>query len=329
MKRRIINYLAILTIIALSLPNLSLSAFAQSSGIRPAQIPTNYPYGSMGGRYPITASPRNSPTPGYPTAQPGYPSQQPGGHSTPMQYRGYQPQRTSTYSPFQRSRGGSDSSRFYLGVNGNGSIARHHLKCDSRSQQSCPKKGGSEYALDDTIQNENIGYGFNSGFEFINDMLFVGPELFYDQLNNKSSDFYYRNKERTASTTDNEDYSSHTLELNHRYGAKLNAGLKYQGFGIYGSYGISRLNYDLRSYGGSDLTYHYSGGTRNDQIYGGGILYDISDNVTLRASYDRQNLTLKYCCRTPVGETEKDNFSQKDKVALEVFKLGLTYNFNL
>lgn len=160
--------------------------------------------------------------------------------------------------------------------------------------------------------DNSFGFAFDAGYKFGFDKFFVAPELFFDQLNNSSPGFNY--KQRPV----NKQYS---VDLNYRYGAKMNLGYKITPkFDLFVNYGLANVDYDTRTF--------YTGGrkpasTELAPIYGFGFGYHITENVSARLSYDRQSMHLRNIS-VPVSS---GGDAAKYISTLDVIKLGAVYSF--
>jgi len=183
----------------------------------------------------------------------------------------------------------------YVGVDVLRSSAKHTY-VDKRI--SNPKDG------DTSTDNGSIGFGLNAGYKVSFDKAFIAPEVFYDYLNSSAKDFY---------NGDGAEYANDRMKINYRFGAKLNLGYTFvPGFSGFVNAGLS----DLRSTYNWNDTGQSRGVMKLGMVYGLGFAYDLNEKWTIRTSFDRQNLNLQYV-------TE----GRRDKVRLDVLKVGLVYNF--
>lgn len=160
--------------------------------------------------------------------------------------------------------------------------------------------------------DNSFGFAFDAGYKFGFDKFFVAPELFFDQLGNSSPGFNY--KQRPVN-------KQNTIDLNYRYGAKLNLGYNIAPkFDLFVNYGLANVDYDTRtSYAGG----RKAAATELAQIYGFGFGYKITDNVSARISYDRQSMNLRNIAVSVSGGGD----AAKYKTTLDVVKIGAIYNF--
>ena len=200
----------------------------------------------------------------------------------------------------------SAKSGAYVGVNANHSNARHKVAVISNDDA-----GTFNFNLvypNIETSEKNIGFGFDLGYKFSSNSVFIAPELFFDQLNNSAQD------PLAADYGDYSVYKADRIVLNYRYGAKLNLGVnltsKLAGF-ISG--GVANVDYDnewqsfpARNYNGAKLA----------GIYGVGISYDLTDSITAKASYDWQKFAIRYGFE-----------GWRSSVDLRVAKVGIAYNF--
>ena len=152
-----------------------------------------------------------------------------------------------------------------------------------------------------TKKGNNLSYGVNAGFrlDILNFLAF--GELFYDNL------------EASAKNFDSSTSQNSSVNLKNRYGAKASAGFAiFPRITPFLTYGLTNVNYgskvlsDNKSLSKSELT----------PLYGLGLLVDLPFSISVKASYDYQQLNVRYA-----GE------SAKIKTNLGVAKLGLIYNF--
>ena len=183
----------------------------------------------------------------------------------------------------------------YVGVDVLRSSAKHTY-VDKRIGN--PKDG------DTSRDNSSIGLGLNAGYKFSFDKAFVAPEAFYEYLNSSAKDFY---------NGEGSDYVTDRMKINYRFGAKLNLGYTFvPGFSGFVNAGLS----DLKSTYNWDSAGRSRGVMKLGMVYGLGFAYDLNEKWTIRTSFDRQNINLQYM-------TE----GRRDKVRLDVLKVGLVYNF--
>lgn len=160
-----------------------------------------------------------------------------------------------------------------------------------------------------SVDGDSFGFGLNAGYKISFDRFFVAPELFFDYLNNSTKDFYY---------TEDSNQKQNSMEINSRYGAKLNIGYnivsKLNGFV---NFGVANVDYDFRQPSWINSGYNTSyGASKLAPIYGVGFSYDLTENWTAKTSYDFQQFNARYV---------EQGF--KDKVSLNVFKIGAVYSF--
>ncbi len=143
-----------------------------------------------------------------------------------------------------------------------------------------------------------VGYGVNAGFR-LNLPLLVGfAEMFYDKIGTSSTAFESNSRDR--------------IEINDRYGAKLNAGFSiFPRTSLFVGYGFANVSYNNLFYStGQSL-----GKSEMAPIYSVGLLVDLLMGISLRASYDHQSLHLRY------GD------EVRNKTQLGTAKLGVMYSF--
>lgn len=161
------------------------------------------------------------------------------------------------------------------------------------------------------VENDSLGYGLNVGYKINKDKFFIAPEVFYENINNSAPDFYY------ASAT----YGDKT-RIKSRYGAKLNLGYDVTDkFGLFVNYGIASDAYNQHF---GSVNRHYNS-RKSGYVYGGGISYRINGNLSVRLSYDIQQLKTNYdIAGDSTGGISSD---QKDSIKIKATKIGLVYNF--
>ena len=192
----------------------------------------------------------------------------------------------------------------YLGADLLFANSNHHYQDRSST-------GGSNNYNGTRTHDNSVGFALDAGYKVGFNQFFVAPEIFFDQLNNSSSGFRY--KQVPGNKQD-------TVDLNYRYGAKLNLGYDITPkFNLFVNYGLANVDYDTRGW--------YAGGRKSAatelaQIYGFGLGYKITENVSARLSYDRQSMHLR---NTSVAVPGGD--SARYKSTLDVVKLGAVYSF--
>ncbi len=155
--------------------------------------------------------------------------------------------------------------------------------------------------------DDTYGVGVGVGYRLNLDAIYLAPELFYDYIDSKSNDPFCANGEDVYSNQDR-------INLNYRFGGKLNLGLNiFNKLDLYVNYGLSYVDYDINWNGATKVS---RGHLKDSDIIGGGISYNFSENIAVRAAYDRQNLNLRYI----------HSFLSL-KTTLETYRLGLVYKF--
>ncbi len=155
-----------------------------------------------------------------------------------------------------------------------------------------------------TTQDKSDGFAFDAGYKIsMNEKLFFAPEIFYDYLNNKASDFF----------AEQQNAHSDRIHLYSRYGAKLNIGYNIlPKFSLFTNAGLANLRYEVK--------WNSSGDSRADYkiapVYGFGASYDLANNLALRVSYDRQKFNTQWIYE-----------GLRSKVDLVVIKFGAVYSF--
>jgi Outer membrane protein beta-barrel domain len=185
---------------------------------------------------------------------------------------------------------------FFVGADINHSNAIHQLRDD---------RSGPLATNGNIKEGEGNGYGLNAGFRLDLPIVLAFAEAFYDQIGTSATAF-----ETTAGQPDKRD----RIEINNRYGAKVNVGLTvFPRTRLFVGYGLASVSYSNRLYsisGGS------TGKSEMSPIYSAGFLVDLIAGLSLRASYDYQSLNLRYA-----------NDGVHNRTQLGVAKLGVMYRF--
>lgn len=161
------------------------------------------------------------------------------------------------------------------------------------------------------VENGSLGYGVNVGYKINKDKFFIAPEAFYEAINNSAADFYYSSATKGDKT-----------KVESRYGIKLNVGYDVTNkFGIFANYGIASDAYNQHF---GSVNRHYNS-RKTGYVYGGGLSYRINGNLSVRLSYDIQQLKTNYdIAGDSSGGISSD---QKDSIKIKATKIGLVYNF--
>ncbi len=152
-----------------------------------------------------------------------------------------------------------------------------------------------------TSDGKAIGFGVNAGFKIGIDYAFIAPEIFYDQLNNSAKDFFPTYNPASK------------INVVNRFGMKMNMGYNiYDRLDFFVIAGIADVKYAMkfRTEQSSYAVYKLA------PIYGLGLSCDLNDNLALKFTYDRQVFNAQYLYE-----------GLRDKITLEVFKLGFAVNF--
>lgn len=145
--------------------------------------------------------------------------------------------------------------------------------------------------------SDSVSLGVNYGYAFNFSKIFLVPELFYDYSNVEAKDI-----------------SNYPINLNQRYGAKLNLGYDItEKFAIFGNVGIAvnDFEYDFSSVSG----YGVESDKVTSALFGLGLKYNVANNVSLKVSYEVSSLDP----RTPSSNDIDYDFS--------VIRVGAAYNF--
>jgi len=189
----------------------------------------------------------------------------------------------------------SSENRVYAGIDIIYSKTNHKLK--NLSDPENPSNGL-------TSKGQNVGIGLDLGYKVNFGKAFIAPEVFYDYLNNSACDF-------TCPFIANVG----TMEVNSRYGTKLNLGYNiFPKLNAFVNLGLANIRY---AFNDAPSQVHYKA-SKLSPIYGIGLSYDLDHSWTLRTSYDYQNFNARYYSNPP---------GWRDTISLKVFKIGAVYNF--
>ncbi len=195
---------------------------------------------------------------------------------------------------------------FYVGADLIYSHAKHKIKGTDNDFLTY-----YDYPAVGKIDKEAVGFGLNSGYKFNFDQLVLAPEIYFDQLNNKSHTYSYPLRLTLGSV-----YKSDSMTMNYRYGARLNLGYKFnQKFTGFINYGFSVVDYDV-IWKSQEIYQEHYGSTDKSPIYGASLLYGFNDNWSMKLAYDYQTVTMRYVYK-----------GYRSKAHLDVVKLGAVYNF--
>lgn len=194
----------------------------------------------------------------------------------------------------------SFSSHSYAGLGFFSGIDAIHAKANHQainsSSTSGPKNG-------DIKDSDEINYGLNVGVRFDLLNLYASGEMFFDQINTRSSNF---DSHGASSSFD-------VIKIDNRYGAKANVG-----FAIlpkitpFITYGLAGVNYENNLYSSNKSVSN----SELSPLYGIGLLIDLPCGFSAKAAYDYQSLNIRYA-----------ESGSKIKTSLGVARLGLIYNF--
>src|SRR3989338_3544723 len=216
---------------------------------------------------------------------------------------------TSILIPFQTN--ANDS--FFVGIDVNHSHAKHTTSVEARFDEI--SWFDVDYQSKPKTDKKNIGFGFSGGYKKSFDKVFLSPEIFFDQLNNRAEDPAAYDTNLKGTTTDEQAKKQNVLILNYRYGAKLNAGfIIAEKFNAFVSAGLAFTDYDVQWNDGHPNALGFGqssyGSRKLAPIYGIGLSYDITDNVFVKTTYDHQSFNIRY---------NLDGW--RSKVNLNVFKI--------
>ncbi len=157
-----------------------------------------------------------------------------------------------------------------------------------------------------------INFGLDAGYKYSYDNVFLAPEIFFDYLNNNAEDPYANDSDRSL-------YKQDVLTLNYRYGAKLNVGYVFaQKYNVFVNFGLANTDYqiDWNSNSTGSTRFHSYNGAKLSALYGVGFAYDLTKNLSLKATYDQQSYNIRYGLN-----------GWRSKARLDVLKVGFDYHF--
>ncbi len=156
-----------------------------------------------------------------------------------------------------------------------------------------------------TSRDTSTGFSLSAGYRFdLPQSFFLAPEVFYDHINSKATDFF-ANEDPSAA----QDH----MDIDSRFGGKLNLGYDITSkFSAFVNAGLADVKYGMRwpSQGRSRAVYKIAA------IYGLGASYKVTDSIAIRASYDRQQFAAQYI-----------NEGRRDSIKLQTLKIGAVYSF--
>ncbi len=157
--------------------------------------------------------------------------------------------------------------------------------------------------------SDGFGAGLSVGYKKSFNSIFVAPELFYDYLNVSLADYY---RAEVGSI-------GNKVSFRGRYGAKANVGYNFnEKFAGYLTLGYANVD----TYAQQPTRNLSEARSKAAALYGFGATYSLTENVTLRAEYNRQDFNLRYTLTTD----NQDNYPVT-KVSLQVLKFGAVYSF--
>lgn len=182
-------------------------------------------------------------------------------------------------------------------VGGDVLFANAQYKAKNNSTALGPKNG-------DIKDADNLNYGINAGFRLDVLSLLVSGEVFYDNLEISAQNF---------KSTTNQINISDNIKLKNRYGVKANIGMAIlPKITPFVTFGMSKVSYESNVYSSGNTLSK----TELAPLYGVGILVDLPLDISVKASYDYQNLSMNYA-----------ESGSKIRSHLGVAKLGVIYNF--
>jgi opacity protein-like surface antigen len=160
-----------------------------------------------------------------------------------------------------------------------------------------------------SANNSNASFGANVGYNFVYKDFFVAPELFFDNLSNRSNDFFHMEGDSAA--------KQDKLVINYRYGFKVNVGYYINDkFSIFVNYGFANVDYNLKFYSASTA----DTGQKSAPIYGIGFIYKINNTWSMKTSFNYQSFDTPYFTKI-VG------YGYRDKINLKDLRMGVVYSF--
>lgn len=183
--------------------------------------------------------------------------------------------------------------------------------------KSYPADSDYDY-LNSKTTDSQIGFGLNYKYAINMNNFFIAPGAFYESINteNKVNDVY--------SGVNN--YYRQTVKIKNRYGIKLDLGYDIMDkFAIYAPIGFSSSNYDLSTDDSVGSNYLRTKTTGRDTsiFYGIGFAFYPIEKLAINLEYNRTELDLK----SGVDVALYGNTSLKNKVNLDIIKLGVSYKF--
>lgn len=202
----------------------------------------------------------------------------------------------------------SRKSRVYFGMDYLNTEAKHQY-FDKYNQAI-----GSHPNRSDAASSAS-GFSFNLGFKSYLNRFYAAPEIFFDQLNSSTPDFYAPQPQNGNPLR----FSQDELAVNYRYGARLNLGVNpYRNLNFFANIGIASVDYDVRWNNSNSSIYgnNSHGSQELTPIYGAGISYDINKHFTIKLSQDYQRIKAVYVFEGLV-----------DQIDLMVTRAGVAYSF--
>lgn len=201
----------------------------------------------------------------------------------------------------------------FISASLNWSDANH--KFDDRLKRNNANRRDDGVSTD----NQSSSFSVSAGYKkFIDNNIYIAPEIFYDHLNTRAIDFNC-----TKPTGAFQGSCDDLFKLNHRFGAKVNFGYELnQKFGVFANVGLSAVNWDILLINEtSPNNFKSSQGNEENISYGFGLSYNVTENIFLRGSFDIQKFDLDY----DISRNTGDGFAVE--TTLKMYKFGVGYIF--
>jgi len=147
------------------------------------------------------------------------------------------------------------------------------------------------------FEDEHTGYGLNYKYAINQDNIFYAPGVFYDKIGTMAH-----------------DKLGDTAVIKNRYGVKFDVGYDVTDkVAVYFTNGLANVSY-ASDWSNTNLNGKVKSTMR--YFYGAGASLAVSQNVSINAEYNTQNLALA---------TPQDNLNTR--TSLKVAKIGVSYHF--
>ena len=167
------------------------------------------------------------------------------------------------------------------------------------SRYNVAVKGDGDYARNDQI---SPAFGVNAKYAINFNNVFIAPGVFADFNNTKEKD-----GDNTYSTK---------LSVKNRYGIKADLGYDITNdFAVYATGGFAIVKTAFQ-YSDNTPSSYKSSHYRSGAVYGAGLAYNYSKNVTFNVEYNTQLIKAKF-----------EPFGFEEKYRINALKLGASYHF--